>query len=370
MRRVVFQAASMVLLCAITQATPAFSDNGVQVLHGPNSSYLLRWAKPSPVDVFVSARPDAKLSTMRLLARQDRDMKLQVRIPDIRRPYFALRAEDGSIHRVAERLLPLQGGSNFRDLGGYPAANGKHVRWGILYRSAAMPKLTYADDDYLSSLGIKTIVDLRSVDERRLSPTDWRAKPNPRYVAVDYPGDVLFDRLRGYEGPDREEVTERLYAESPALFRQEYQAVFHELLAHHVPVVIHGATGQDRTGIAVALILSALGTPREAIYEDYLLSTEDRTPGNEMEDVKLQDYAATNSEARFLIAYRNYAKKMGGPHESAPKVRPLRDSKGRPLLQVAFEHIEADYGSVSNYLARELGVGAKDIAKLRALYLE
>lgn len=349
---------------------PAFGDNGVQVLHAPDSNYLLRWAKPHPVDVFVSARPDAKLSTMRLLARQDRGMQLQVRIPDIPRPYFALRTENGSIYRVAERLLPLQGGSNFRDLGGYPAANGKHVRWGLLYRSAAMPKLTNADDGYLSSLGIKTIVDLRSVDERQLSPTGWRAKPNPKYIAVDYPGNVLFDRLRRYDGPDREEVTERLYAEFPALLRQEYKTVFHELLAHHVPVVVHGGAGQDRTGIAVGLILSALGTPREAIYDDYLLSTEDRTPVNEMADVNLQDYAATNSEARFLIAYRNYAEKTAGAHGSAPKVQPLRDSKGRPLLQDTFEHIDADYGSVSNYLVRELGVGAKDIAKLRAFYLE
>jgi protein-tyrosine phosphatase len=281
-------------------------------------------------------------------------MKLQVRIPDIRRPYFALRTEDGSIYRVAERLLSLQGGSNFRDLGGYPAANGKHVRWGLLYRSAAMPKLTNADDDYLSSLGIKTIVDLRSVDERQLSPTDWRAKANRKYVAVDYPGDVLFDRLRGYDGPDREQVTERLYAEFPALLRQEYKAVFQELLTHHVPVVIHCATGQDRTGIAVGLILSALGTPREAIYEDYLLSAEDRTPANEIADVNLQDYAATNSEARFLIAYRNYAERTRSTTKSATKGQPLKDSKGRPLLQDAFEHIEADYGSVPNYLLREL----------------
>ena len=53
-----------------------------------------------------------------------------------------------------------------------------------------------------------------------------------------------------------------------------------------------------------------------------------------------------------------------------PKGQPLKDSKGRPLLQDAFEQIEADYGSVPNYLIRELGVGAKDITKLRILYLE
>jgi protein tyrosine/serine phosphatase len=61
---------------------------------------------------------------------------------------------------------------------------------------------------------------------------------------------------------------------------------------------------------------------------------------------------------------------MGSAHRSEPKDQPLKDSTGRPLLQDAFEHIEADYGSVSNYLVRELGVSAKDLAKLRTLYLE
>jgi protein-tyrosine phosphatase len=370
MRRRVLHIVGALLLCTRVQATPAFSDIGVQVLHSPDSNYLLSWTQPGPVDVFVSAQAEANLATMRLLARRDRNLKLQTRIPDIRRPYFALRAEDGSIYRTAERLLPLQRGSNFRDLGGYPAANGKHVRWGLLYRSAAMPKLTDADDDYLSALKIKALVDLRSVDERQLSPVDWRAKPNAEYLAVAYPGDVLFDRLRGYDGPDREQITERLYAALPALLRQEYKAVFRELLSRQVPVVIYGGAGQDRTGIIVGLILSALGTPRQIIYEDYMQSATDRTPENEMRDVNLQDYATTNAEARFLIAYRNYAEKMRGRNGSARSLQPLRDSKGRPLLEDAFERIEADHGSVANYLARELGVDAKDIAKLRALYLD
>jgi protein-tyrosine phosphatase len=369
-RRWVLRTAGTVLVCVLAQATPAAGDYGLQVLHSSDSHYLLRWTQPGPVDVFVSARPDAKLGTMRLLMRRDRDLQLEVHIPDIPRPYFALRAGNGSIYRTAERLLPLQRGSNFRDLGGYAAANGKHIRWGILYRSATMPLLTDADDGYLSSLGIKTIVDLRSVDERQLSPADWRAKPRPKYIAVDYPGDVLFDRLQGYDGPNREQVTERLYAEFPVLLRKEFQAMFHELLANHGPVVIQGAAGQDRTGIAIGLILSALEIPRDTIYEDYLLSTESRTPANEMADVNLQDYAATNSEARFLIAYRSYAEKTRRAHRNVPTVQPLKDSRGRPLLQDAFEHIEADYGSVSNYLVRELGVDAEAIAKLRTLYLE
>jgi protein-tyrosine phosphatase len=369
-RHWVLQTAGTLLLCVHAQTAPAFNDRGVQVLRSPDSGYLLQWSEPGPVDVLVSARPDAKPASMRLLARHDAGSKLQIRIPDIPRPYFALRAEDGSIYRTAQRLLPLQQGSNFRDLGGYPAAGGKHVRWGLLYRSASMPKLTDADYDYLSGLSIKTIVDLRSVDERQLSPTDWRARLKAKYVAVDYPGEVVFDRLRGYNGPGREQVTELLYEKLPILLRQQYKTMFHELLTHDVPVVIQCSAGQDRAGIAAGLILSALGTPRQVIYKDYLLSTEDRTPANEMSDVNLEEYAATNSEARFLIAYRNYAEHAQGADGSAPTSPPLRDAKGRPLLQDAFDQIEAEYGSVTNYLLRELDVDATDIAKLRSLYLD
>ena len=361
---------AVMISCAAAQVTLASSADDAEVVRLPGSEYNVRWVEAGPLDVFVSSRAGEKLTSMRLLARGVRGSKLQVQIPDMRRPYFALRDADGSVYRTAERLLPLEGGSNFRDLGGYPAANAKHVRWGLLYRSAAMPKLTYADDDFLASLRIKTILDLRSVDERQLSPTDWRAKPTPRYVAIDYPGEILFDRLRNYDGPEREEITEKLYADFPSLLRQEYKALFKELLADRGPLLVQGSAGQDRTGIAIGLILTALGIPRTVIYEDYLLSATDREPANEIADVNLQDYAATNAEARFLIAYRRYIEKAGVAHRNAPNAPPLRDARGRPLLQDAFEQIEAQYGSVTCYLRRELGVSAQDIATLRRLYLE
>jgi len=370
MRRDLICAAGGLLLFLLARAAAAFSDQGVQVLHTEDSRYQINWTQPGAVDVFVSARPDAKISTMHQLARQDRDRKFETQVLDIKRPYFLLRAEDGSTYRTAERLLPLEGGSDFRDLGGYPAADGKHVRWGLLFRSAAMPKLTDADYAYLSTLEMRTIVDLRSVDERELSPTDWRARPGAKYEAVDYPGDVIFKRLQGFDGPQREQVTERLYTELPGLLRKQYKAVFDAMLARKAPLVVQGSAGQDRTGIAAALILSALGTPRAEIYQDYLLSTKYRRPENEMADVDLHQYADKNSAARFLIAYRNYAEKALKNRQRVPQTKPLMDSRGRPLLQDAFEQIEADYGSVSQYLDQALGVNAASLAKLRALYLE
>lgn len=59
------------------------------------------------------------------------------------------------------RLLPLEGGQNFRDLGGYRTRDGRTVRWGMLFRSGAMDRLTAADYAYLGKIGIRTVCDFR-----------------------------------------------------------------------------------------------------------------------------------------------------------------------------------------------------------------
>ena len=73
-----------------------------------------------------------------------------------------MRTADGGGQRVAVRLLPLEGGRNFRDLGGYPTLDGRRVRWGRVFRSGMMANLTDADYDYLSALGIRVVCDFRS----------------------------------------------------------------------------------------------------------------------------------------------------------------------------------------------------------------
>jgi protein-tyrosine phosphatase len=340
-----------------------------QVRREGTGRFSLTWSVPGPVDVFVAAEPDEPVSDMAQLAKRELDGHMEIFVPLIKRPYFLLHTP-GRDYRAAERLLPLEGGSNFRDLGGYPADGDKHVRWGLLFRSGAMPKLTDADYDLLSGLDITSLIDLRSTDEQRLSPTRWRAKPAPQSLSVNYPGELFFTQLKGYDGPQREVVTERLYAELPTLLREEYRAIFAALLARRTPLVFYGSGGQDRTGIATALILSALGVPRDVIYEDYLLSIEGRRPGNEISDVNLEEYAANNAEARFLIAYRDYYQRHHAADIDRPKQQRLRDSKGRPLLQVTFERIEAEYGSVGNYLEVELGVNAHAVARLQSMLLE
>jgi protein-tyrosine phosphatase len=88
------------------------------------------------------------------------------------------------------RLLPLQGGQNFRDLGGYRTRDSRTVRWGVLFRSGAMNALTPADFAYLGRLGIRTVCDFRSTDERNAAPVQWPVNVSPKIFGDDYKMDM------------------------------------------------------------------------------------------------------------------------------------------------------------------------------------
>src|SRR3546814_13059477 len=88
------------------------------------------------------------------------------------RPYFMLRDQrDGGMIRVAERALPLEHGSNFRDIGGYSAAGGKHRRWGMIFRSGGTPLLNDADGQRIGALTLGEMVDPRSNAQGVLATT-------------------------------------------------------------------------------------------------------------------------------------------------------------------------------------------------------
>lgn len=132
----------------------------------------LHWNDRDPVSVYVASNPAAGISAATLVAGDVRTGTLTVPAAATERRYFLLRdGGDGLVVTVAERELPLERGSNFRDLGGYRGADGRAVKWGRIFRSGAMPLLTDNDYALLGGLKIGSIVELRSVDERMIAPT-------------------------------------------------------------------------------------------------------------------------------------------------------------------------------------------------------
>jgi protein-tyrosine phosphatase len=315
---------------------------------------VVTWQAKGPVDVYVSDDPAAAIGQAKLVSDRDGDGRFETAADTLERPYFLLRDEaDGAVTRVGERLLPLLQGSNFRDLGGYPAAGGKHVKWGRIFRSGATPLLTREDAARIRALGLEEMVDLRSSEERVLAPSRIEGV---EYVAVGYSMTDLMPK--GAITADRMAA---LYQGFPALLKPQLRILFGDLVEGHGPIVYNCSAGQDRTGFATALILSALGVSRETIVADYHLSTAYRRPAFEMPQIDAAQ-AASNPTAAMFASFQK------APNANTPQ--PLYSADHRSLILFALDAVEQQYGSVEAYLDKALGVSAADLQRLRAEYLE
>ncbi len=246
-----------------------------------------------------------------------------------------------------QRVLPLQGGRNFRDLGGYRTMDGRTVKWGLLYRSGQMHDLTPADYAYLQKLGIRTVCDFRDTRERTGEPSQWPAGKAPRILSDDYALDMSGMMLPGDPSTwTHDQVVAAMTATYPKLldqFRGQYARMFGELLAGHAPLAFHCTAGKDRTGVAAALLLTALGVPRATIVEDYLLSNQHMAP--------------------------MAAKPTGFWAKLSPEAARTFAGVDRRYIDAVFAVTDRHPGGTMGYLKDELGLGAPEIAKLRALYL-
>lgn len=337
------------LLSAALATAPALAAppaDAVVERQGPDSLHIT-WKSPQPVDVLVADRADAPVKAAKLVSARDRDGQADVPQAGPARRYILLRnAATGEVTRVAERVLPLEAGSNFRDIGGYPAAGGKRVKWGVIFRSGGTPLLTDADKARIAALGLTSMVDLRSDEERVIAPTRIDGVP---YTAVGYSMTSL-----GAGGGMGE-----VYARMPEALAPQVRQVFARLLRHETPLAYNCSAGQDRTGFVTAVVLSALGTPYPVIVSDYHLSTKYRRPEFEMPRIDPAMYPG-NAAAVLFAHYQS------DPRYATPQ--PLKTAEGKPYLDFAFAEMQRKWGGVQGYLRQAIGLTPADQAKLRALY--
>ncbi|HYD48732.1 MAG TPA: tyrosine-protein phosphatase, partial [Terriglobales bacterium] len=202
------------------------------------------------------------------------------------------------------------------------------------------------------------LVDLRSTEERQLSPTKIAGVP---YHAIGYPMSAITSAMTPAAG----EVPKNggaLYRHMPKMLAPQIRMLFGQLLAKRGPVAYNCSAGQDRTGFATAVVLSALGVPRATIVEDYHLSTRYRRP--EFESAAFDPaHFPDNAYAQMRVRYQ-------GADKAPRRPEPLKEADGTAFLSFALDEIDKTYGSVEGYLDKEIGVSAQDIAALRATYLE
>ena len=252
---------------------------------------------------------------------------------------------------------------NLRDLGGIRAADGKHVRPGMLYRSGhlASIKPRYAER-LCDKLGIKSIIDLRapselaqksdvvadSVEYCHLPPLSDEQNP-----AVNrHNCRTLLNNIMAYEGGAREHMSNTyriMVTEEPAL--DAFAELIHMLLneENDGAVLWHCTQGKDRTGIASAAVLLALGVDRDEIMRDYM---------------------RTNRSCRF----KNYMIYLGVSLvtlslHTAWSLHQILISR-REYLRAAFEKMDELYGGTEGFLQDGLGLSPDEIFNLRKIYLE
>jgi protein tyrosine/serine phosphatase len=241
------------------------------------------------------------------------------------------------------RHLPLEGVDNFRDYGDYPAAGGRRLKRGVLYRSAAHSQATDADLETLAALNIAVVVDLRRKEEREREPS--RRPPG-------FSGAVIVNDQAHEEDSWRNHVSSgKLTVESSRAYLIDYyrkapfderhvelfSRYFHALAEAEGPVLIHCAAGKDRTGILAALTHHLAGVHADDIAADYLLTNDpDRL-------------------ARRLPLVSQTIQELSG-HPPEPEAVMMVMGVDTLYLDTAFAAIAERHGGADGYLEEVLGV--------------
>lgn len=241
------------------------------------------------------------------------------------------------------RLVPLAGASNFRDLGGYPGHAGRSVRWRRLYRSDHLGQLTAADQAELRQRGVATALDFRGVHES--AATHYSVPGLQRHALSIEPTVVQRMHEMAGRGQRLDEAAtvglmEDLYR---AVVRQQsarLAAFFAHVLAAEQPLVFHCTAGKDRTGVAAALLLSALGVQPELVMQDFLLTNRVFRPP-------------------VLVA-----------DEMPPQARQALWSVRAQYLQAALQVIDDEHGGLAPYLRDRLCLSSAMLDELAQRYLE
>lgn len=252
------------------------------------------------------------------------------------------------------RLLPLEGGCNFRDIGGYAAMNGHTVRWGQVYRTGVLSYFTQNDHPSLLKLGVRAICDLRRQEEREREPTRW---PDTAVQALSWADSDKVPTVRGFAAQRAQtaagmhESMIELYRALPGWMGPRIRGLFECIATGKAPVVVHCAAGKDRTGVAIAVLLSALGVARETIVDDYLLTNQS---GN------FEQFILTRQGSHLGLADAHH------PLMSMPEdMRRALFAADAAYLQAAFDQIDAQHGGLDRYLSASVQIDRLTLTRVQ-----
>lgn len=244
----------------------------------------------------------------------------------------------------AQRVVRMQGAVNFRDVGGYKTNDGKKVVWGKVFRSADVSHLTDQDLSVLEQKHIHTVIDFRGVKEAAAAPD--RLLPKTDYLLCPAGSDSLPSAAQIGEIIKNGSFLDKFYGNTQYLGAR-YKPLFQKLLTlpANESMMYHCTGGRDRTGMATALFLYALGVPQQTIEADFTASNVYLLPMNQR-------------------MFKGMQQSTGLDEETIRKALELKPE----LLHSLFNAIKGKYGTMENFFEQELGIGATERAILKQKY--
>ena len=270
-----------------------------------------------------------------------------------RRYYFELIPDHGPKTIISDRRLQLEGSVNFRDLGGYMTEDGRRVKWGELFRSDNLGRLTDRDVTLLQKIGIRLVCDFRTPAEKKKLPDRFPHGGSCKSLQLpikhgEYDPANTFERIKN---GDIDWLTEEFmikgYIRNIENFSHQWSTFFRHLADRaNRPLVFHCTGGKDRAGVCAALVLLTLGVSEETVIRDHSLSNV---------------YIAEVLERIYdqIRAYGVDPKKVAS-YFTAPK----------SAIVALLEHIRAIYGSAVYYLKYKAGVDERVLNQLKEELLE
>ncbi len=320
----------------------------------PKGDFLLKWEvspdQEGDIDIY-SSLSDSSITnftpvTTTKIANQV--MRLNPTGSGLRE-YFILRTSGVQSGIVANRVIEMNNIKNFRDIGGYFTSDEKQIKWGQIYRSGNLSNATLYDQEKIRRLKIKTVIDFRS--EKTIATYPILLHPSITKFSIPLApmdSEKLDHQLlkEGFSRSDAILYVQESYVDIVENHKEQFGEMF-DILTNdaNYPILLTGSLGKDGVGLASFFILYALGVPHSYLEQDYMLSNQLIDPANSRIDAKHLPESMQEAITAMLTVNKSY-------------------------LNYVIEHINKKYGSVDNYLEKELRVtsGKKSLLRKYLLY--
>lgn len=263
------------------------------------------------------------------------------------------------------RHIPLEGQPNFRDLGGYATSDGATVRWGRIYRSGELGRLTESDIvEVTEVIGLRRALDLRTTGEVEHAPPSVLDPEAIVHLPIDNPtGADPLAIAEAVRTGDLDALDVDMAVRGNRLMVLDHGDTLTRALQvvmdpESWPVMVNCTAGKDRTGLVCALTLSILGVPRDVVIEDYLLSSALLA---EQSEKRLDGIRAMLATAQGIDPSEVDASGLEA-------VRALMDVRPH-YIGAAFDAIEERHASVDAYVRDGLGIDDRAVEEFRAAML-